>query len=58
MARKATNKILELVEKGLIDRDTLIAACLDCMSEYDVAEMARCEGFIPDEENDEENEEE
>lgn len=39
--RKATNKILEMVEEGLLDRDTVITACLKYMSEDDVADMAR-----------------
>lgn len=44
--RKITNQLLEMVEEGSIDRDTLIRACLDYMSEADVADMAHAEGFI------------
>lgn len=44
--RKITNQLLCLVEEGLIDRDTLIKACLDYMPEADVADMAHAEGFI------------
>ena len=41
MSRNATNKILEMVENGLLDKDYLISACLQYMSEDDVADMAR-----------------
>ena len=41
MSREATNRILEMVEEGLLDKDTLIMACLKYMSEDDVADMAR-----------------
>jgi hypothetical protein len=51
-----TNKILEAVEAGLIDKDMLIMACLKYMSESEVADMAHANelfGF-EDEENDDE----
>lgn len=41
MSRKYTNRILEMVENGLLDKDYLISACLQYMSEDDVADMAR-----------------
>ncbi len=40
MTREATNKVLEMVEEGLLDRDTVIMACLKYMSEDDVRDMA------------------
>ena len=46
MAREATNKILEMVEEGLLDRDTVIMACLKYMSEDEVADMAHCNEFF------------
>ena len=46
MAREATNKVLELVEEGVLDRDTVIMACLKYMSESDVADMAHCNEFF------------
>lgn len=49
MSREATNKILEMVEDGLLDKDTVIMACLKYMSEDDVADMAHCNGFFPEE---------
>ena len=49
--RKATNKLLEMIEEGVLDRDALILGCLHYMSEADVADMARCEGFIEEEDD-------
>ena len=58
MVRKATNKILELIEEGCLDRDTVIMACLKYMSEDDVADMAHCNEFFEEEEEEEEEGEE
>jgi hypothetical protein len=54
--REATNRILELVEEGMLDRDTVIMACLKYMSEDDVADMAHANEFFLDEDEDEEDE--
>jgi hypothetical protein len=54
--RDATNRILELVEEGMLDRDTVIMACLKYMSEDDVADMAHANEFFLDEEEDEDYE--
>ena len=49
--RQATDKILEMVEEGILDKDTVIMSCLKYMSEDDVADMAHSnEFFINDEE--------
>ena len=40
VTRQATERVLELVEDGLLDRDTVIMACLKYMSEDDVKYMA------------------
>lgn len=53
MTRKATNKILEMVEEGTLDKDAVILACVNYMSEADVADMAHCNGFIEEEETEE-----
>ena len=53
--RKVTNKLLEMIEEGVLDRDALILSCLTYMSEADVADMAQSEGFLGDE-DDEDNE--
>lgn len=37
--RKFTNKIIEMVDEGLIDRDILIRDLLNWMSESDVGEF-------------------
>ena len=55
--REATNRILELVEEGLLDRDAVIMACLKYMSEDDVADMAHANEFFLDEDEDEEEDE-
>ena len=56
MTRQATNKILEMVEEGILDKDTVIMSCLKYMSEDDVADMAHAnEFFINEEEEDDED---
>lgn len=55
MVRKYTNKLLEMVDEGLIDKDTLIVACLKWMSEDDVREMAKANELILEDEEDEED---
>ena len=51
--RQATERVLELVEDGLLDRDTVIMACLKYMSEDDVADMAHLNEFFYNEDEDE-----
>lgn len=62
MAREATTRILEMVDEGILDRDTVIMACLKYMSEDDVADMAHINEFWGNEEEveveDDEDEEE
>ena len=54
MTSQATDKILEMVEEGILDKDTVIMSCLKYMSEDDVADMAHSnELFINEEEDDE-----
>lgn len=53
--RATTNKILRMVDEGLIDKDTLIVACLKWMSEDDVREMAKANELILEDEEDEED---
>jgi hypothetical protein len=45
--RQATDKILEMVEEGILDKDTVIMSCLKYMSEDDVADMAQMNEFFP-----------
>ena len=50
MTRQATDRILTMVEEGLLDRDMVIMACLKYMSEDDVRDMAHANEFFYDEE--------
>lgn len=56
MTRQATNKLLQYVEEGLLDKDTVIMACVKYMSEDDVADMCHCNEFFPEEEEEQEQE--
>ena len=56
MTRQATDKILEMVEQGILDKDTVIMSCLKYMSEDDVADMAHSNEFFINEEDNEEDE--
>jgi hypothetical protein len=58
MTRQATNRILEMVEEGVIDRDTVIMACVKYMSEDDVADMCHINDFFYDEDEEDEDEDE
>jgi len=56
--RQATDKILEMVEEGILDKDTVIMSCLKYMSEDDVADMAHSnEFFITTNEEEDDNDE-
>lgn len=52
MTREATNKLLEMIEESLLDRDTVILACVGFMSEDDVSDMCHANEFFIQEEND------
>jgi hypothetical protein len=56
MIREYTNQLLEMIEQGLLDRDTVIVACVKYMSEDDVRDMMFANEFVL--ETDEEDEEE
>ncbi len=43
---------MEKIEEGVLDKDTVILACLNYMSEAEVRDMAESEGFIEEEETD------
>jgi hypothetical protein len=43
--------LLELVEDGMLDKDTVIMACVKYMSEDDVKDMMQCNEFIEPEED-------
>jgi hypothetical protein len=54
MTRYYTDKLLEMVEEGILDRDNVILACVKYMSEDDVKDMMKCNEFINEEEESEE----
>ena len=47
MTREYTNYLLAAIEDGVLDRDTVIMACVKYMSEDDVKDMVRCNDFMP-----------
>jgi hypothetical protein len=55
MTRKFTRKLLEMVEEGLITEEILIKDLLNYLSEAEVEEFAFTNGYIEDEEEDEED---
>ncbi len=57
MTRQYTNRLLEMIEEGLLDKDNVIMACVKYMSEDEVGDMMKCNEFLY-EEDDEEDEEE
>ena len=54
MTRKFTNKLIEAVDEGIIDARQLAANLLGYMSERDVEDFARAEGYFEHEEEEEE----
>lgn len=52
--REYTRKLLEAIQEGMIDRDTVITAALQHMSEDEVRDMCEANGFFEHEEEDEE----
>jgi hypothetical protein len=56
--RKATNKILEMVEEQVLDPKEVVLMCLKWMSEEQVQDMARVYELFEEEEVEEEEEEE
>lgn len=53
MTREYTNKLLEMIDEGLLDKDTVIMACVKYMSEDDVKDMMHCNEFLTEEEEEE-----
>jgi hypothetical protein len=56
MTRQYTNRLLEMIEDGLLDKDNVIMACVKYMSEDDVEDMMKCNEFLEDEEEEDEDE--
>jgi hypothetical protein len=53
-SRRVTTELLDLVEQGVIDRNSLILDLLGWMSEAEVAEFARRNDYITDDEDEDE----
>lgn len=58
MSRESTNKLIQMIEDGSIDKDTVLTACLSYMSEAEVDDMCSMNYFFEDEYDDSEYEEE
>lgn len=54
--REYSNKLLEMVEEGLLDKDLVIMAFVKYMSEDAVEDMMRCNEMIIDEDEEDTNE--
>jgi cytoplasmic iron level regulating protein YaaA (DUF328/UPF0246 family) len=54
-ARQYTNKLLEMVENGLLDKDQVILACVKYMSEDDVEDMMHVNEMLIDEDEADDN---
>jgi hypothetical protein len=54
LPREYTNKLIDMVDNGLISYDTVFKAMLNWMSEDDVKEMMEANDFIESEDEDEE----
>ena len=50
MSREKTDRLLELIEEGVLHESTVLMACLKYMSEAEVSEMARLNEIYLDEE--------
>lgn len=55
MSREYTSKLLDLIQDGMLDRDTVIMACVKYMSEDDVQDMMEMNEFILEEDADEDD---
>ena len=49
--RKQTTKLLEMMDEGLINADTIAEMCLAYMSEDDVADMMRANDILDEDED-------
>ena len=54
MARAYTNKLLEMLDEGILDKDMVIMACVKYMSEDDVRDMMHANEFLIEDEEEEE----
>lgn len=54
MSREKTRELLDAIEEGVLDRDAVILAAVNYMSEDDVADMCRSNELLPDDDDEEE----
>ena len=52
MSRQYTEQLLEMIEDGMLDRDTVIMACVKYMSEDEVRDMMESNEFVPEDDED------
>jgi hypothetical protein len=55
MTRQYTNRLLEMIEDGMLDRDTVIMACVNYMSEKDVQDMMKINEFVTTDDDEDED---
>jgi hypothetical protein len=55
MCRQVTNELLQLVEDGILDAETVLTMALNWMSEDDVAEFAHTNELILEDFDEEED---
>jgi len=53
VTREKTVALLTAVEEGMTTWEAIARAALNYMSEYDVADMAECEGLLPPDDTEE-----
>ena len=53
-SRKYTNKLLQMVDDGIVDEDTIMLACLKYMSEHEVEDMMRVNDLLDEDEDEDE----
>ena len=56
MTRQYTEQLLEMIEIGILDRDAVIMAAVKYMSEDEVRDMMETNEFVPEAEEDEDEE--
>lgn len=54
MSRKYTNKLMEMLDEEILDKDTVILACIKYMSEDEVKDMMEHNEFLLEDDNEDE----
>jgi hypothetical protein len=55
--REYSMKLLDMVEEGILDKDAVICAMINYLSESDVKDMMEVNEFISEDEDEDENDE-